>query len=42
MIRDEVASRSTARELLCALKSKIDQARILEPRKMPGDVVALP
>lgn len=41
MIRDEVASRSTSRELLCALKSKIDQARILEPCDMPGDVVTM-
>ncbi len=41
MIRDEVASRSTARELLCALKAKIDQARVLEPCHMPGDVVTM-
>ena len=41
MIRDEVASRSTSRELLCALKSKIDQARVLEPCDMPGDVVTM-
>jgi len=41
MIRDAVASRSTARELLCALKSKIDQARVLEPCDMPGDVVTM-
>lgn len=41
IIRDEVAGRSTARELLCTLKSKIDQARILEPCDMPGDVVTM-
>jgi regulator of nucleoside diphosphate kinase len=41
MIRDEVASRSTARELLCVLKAKIDQARVLEPCHMPGDVVTM-
>lgn len=41
MIRDAVASGSTARELLCALKSKIDQGRILEPSDMPGDVVTM-
>ncbi len=41
MIRDAVASASTAREWLCALKSKIDEARVLEPRDMPGDVVTM-
>jgi len=41
MIRDAVASRSTTRELLCALKSKIDQARVLEPDDMPADVVTM-
>jgi len=41
MIRDEVARRTTARELLCALKAKIDQARILEPCDMPGSVVTM-
>lgn len=41
IIRDAVASRSNARQLLCALKSKIDQARILEPCDMPGDVVTM-
>jgi regulator of nucleoside diphosphate kinase len=41
IIRDAVASKSTGRELLCELKSKIDHARILEPCDMPGDVVTM-
>lgn len=41
MIRDAVASRSTASELLCVLKSKIDEAQVLEPCEMPGDVVTM-
>lgn len=41
MIRDAVASKSTPRELLCVLKSKIDQARVLEPGDMPADVVTM-
>ena len=41
IIRDAVATGSNARQLLCALKSKIDQARVLEPCKMPGDVVTM-
>jgi regulator of nucleoside diphosphate kinase len=41
MIRDAVASSSTSRELLRALNSKIDQARVLDPSDMPGDVVTM-
>lgn len=41
MIRDAVASNSTARDLLCALKDKLDQAQIRDPYEMPGDVVTM-
>ena len=41
LIRDAVAGRNTARELLCELKSKIDHAGVLEPCDMPDNVVTM-
>jgi regulator of nucleoside diphosphate kinase len=41
MIRDAVASGTAARDLLCTLKSKIDQGQVVEPGDMPGDVVTM-
>lgn len=40
-MRDAVSGRSVAGELLIALRSKINQARVLEPNDMPGDVVTM-
>ena len=41
LIRDSVGSGGVPRENLCALKSKLDQARVLEPPEMPSDVVTM-
>ena len=41
MIRDAIGSGGTPRELLVVLKSKIDQAQVLEPCDMPRGVVTM-
>lgn len=41
LVRDEVARGGTPRERLCALKSKLDDAEVLQGEKMPRDVVTM-
>ena len=41
LLRDEVASGTTPRERILALRIRLQQAQVLAPSQMPGDVITM-